>query len=269
VTDKKQTIILVSDADNTLWDTDAVYANAQLALLAAVEEATGTRAAGEDRLAFIREIDQELALEHHQHLRYPPPLLVTALGLALSGTSSAQAAKRAVRAPLTTPKTIDPDRLAERFIAQIRTEIPALRVGVLKGLQNLHGVGVSITVATEGPEEKCRRMIEHHGLVEMVARIVSAPKTAEFFGRVARLMGAGEALCFSVGDQLDRDIAPAKQAGYKTIYFPGGFKPSWTPEEKSIAPDYRISSFEEIAPIIEHGAGGGNTNNHFDRAAKT
>src|SRR5262249_52745459 len=127
--------------------------------------------------------------------------------------------------------------------------------GVLKGLQNLQTFGVHIGVATEGPEAKCRRLIEHHGLIDLVEKVVSAPKTVEFFRRVAKLMGAAEGLCFNVGDQLDRDIAPAKQAGYKTIYFPGGFKPSWTPEEEKIAPDYRITSFEEIAAIIDQLSG--------------
>lgn len=268
-TERIEPLILVTDADNTLWDTDAVYANAQLTLLAAVEEAMGTRASSDDRLSFIREIDQKLAIEHHQHLRYPPRLLVTAIALTLSGISPMQAAKGTVRASLTSPKEINPDKVADQFIEQIRTGIPVLRIGVLKGLQNLQTLGVSIVVATEGPEDKCRTLVEYHGLMHLVEKIVSAPKTVEFFRRVARLMGAREDLCFSVGDQLDRDIAPAKQAGYRTIYFPGGFKPLWTPEEVSIAPDYRIGSFEEISPIIKRYARDRENIDNFERAVKT
>jgi hypothetical protein len=32
-----------------------------------------------------------------------------------------------------------------------------------------------------------------------------------------------------IGDQLDRDIGPAKEAGLRTIYFPGGFAPGGRP----------------------------------------
>jgi hypothetical protein len=54
------------DADNTLWDTDAVFASAQLELLAGVEELVGIGSVATDPLAFIREIDQQLAERHHR-----------------------------------------------------------------------------------------------------------------------------------------------------------------------------------------------------------
>ena len=46
--------------------------------------------------------------------------------------------------------------------------------------------------------------------------------------------------------QLDRDIEFSQDAGYKTIYFPGGFTPQWTFEKLHVKPDRTISSFEEI-----------------------
>ena len=107
-----------------------------------------------------------------------------------------------------------------------------------------------MVVATEGPEEKCKKLIEHHELTEVTTKIVSAPKTVELFQRLARLMGRQEEVCFMVGDQLDRDIAPAKHAKFHTIYFPGGFKPSWTPTEDGVAPEYRITTFAEIPAIL-------------------
>lgn len=55
---------------------------------------------------------------------------------------------------------------------------------------------------------------------------------------------------FMVGDQLDRDIAPAKAAGVNTIYFPGGFQPRWAPDLQSIRPDHVIASFAEVPNIV-------------------
>ncbi len=53
-----------------------------------------------------------------------------------------------------------------------------------------------------------------------------------------------------VGDQLDRDIGPAKEAGLTTIYFPGGFSPRWAPAEESVGPAFRVSSFAEVPEIV-------------------
>jgi putative hydrolase of the HAD superfamily len=79
-----KTVVFI-DADNTLWDTNRVYADAQLALLADVEIATGFRAPEIDKLDWLRAIDQLLAEKHHAGLRYPPRLLAKAVALALKG----------------------------------------------------------------------------------------------------------------------------------------------------------------------------------------
>src|SRR4051812_16980882 len=76
---------VVTDADNTLWDTDRVYIDAQLWLLEQVENQVHAQVLEEDRLGYVRAIDQLLAKQHHAGLRYPSILLVMALGSALSG----------------------------------------------------------------------------------------------------------------------------------------------------------------------------------------
>jgi putative hydrolase of the HAD superfamily len=80
------------DADNTLWGTDAVFAEAQERLLDRVEEACAASANMPNRLHFIREVDQALAERHHLSLKYPPVLLAQALALALAGDPPDRAA---------------------------------------------------------------------------------------------------------------------------------------------------------------------------------
>ena len=87
--------VVFVDADNTLWDTNGVYGQAQLALLAAVETRVDQRAPAKDRLAWLRGIDQALAERHHAGLRYPPRLLAKATALALSGHDAVTAARLA------------------------------------------------------------------------------------------------------------------------------------------------------------------------------
>ena len=52
---KNPRIVIFTDADNTLWDTDAVYARGQLTVLEDVETAIGVRVPSKNRLEFVRE----------------------------------------------------------------------------------------------------------------------------------------------------------------------------------------------------------------------
>jgi ribonucleotide monophosphatase NagD (HAD superfamily) len=49
-----------------------------------------------------------------------------------------------------------------------------------------------------------------------------------------------------IGDQLDRDIAPAKQAGLITVFFPGGFRPKWQLDHEDVA---QTSSFNHLMKL--------------------
>lgn len=230
------------DADNTLWDTDRVFAEAQLALLASVQEATGGTAPG-DPLPFIRQIDQGLAERHHKGLRYPPRLLIQAAALALTGVSQSRAVRAALvegAHPLQETQALTIERDFFRAISQT----PPPREGVIEGLNALRAAGCLVLVLTEGAIDRVRGTAEAAGLIGHFDRIIEAPKHPRLFARVRRLTGAPDR-AFMVGDQLDRDIAPAKAAGLTTIYFPGGFTPRWAPDEGEIGPDYRISSFAD------------------------
>jgi putative hydrolase of the HAD superfamily len=240
------------DADNTLWDTDGVYAVAQLKLLSSVEAILGASTTAQDRLAFVRAIDQGLAERHHSGLRYPPKLLVHALALALAGDPASKAVRRAL-------KTLDPDGgltadAAEVALAgyfQALKAMPTLRSGVLAGLQRLKALGCLIIVVTEGSRARVSATAQALGLSFAIDRLIEAPKQIRLYQRVARLSRAPHPM-FMVGDQLQRDIGPAKAAGLETIYFPGGFAPKWEPAEDVARPHHRIDNFQCAAQIIAH-----------------
>src|SRR3546814_21011924 len=73
----------------------------------------------------------------------------------------------------------------------------------------------------------------------LLDRIIEAPKIPRIYQRALRLVGDASN-AFMVGDQLQRDIRPAKEAGLRTIYFPGGFRPHWELKEQSVHPDFRV-----------------------------
>ncbi len=236
------------DADNTLWDTDAVFANAQLKLLADVETATGYTTDATDRLAFVRAVDQAIAARHQAGLRYPPHLLARALGLALGGTPSEQAARYADTGHAAKLPGDAEDAIEKAYFVALK-QPPALRPGVLNGMTELYAAGCLLLIVTEAAQARVEATATAAGLAGHFTRVVEGQKRPELFTRALRLAGSPRD-AFMIGDQLDRDIAPAKQAGLRTIYFPGGFVPRWTPDEGKIGPDYRIADFGEAVAII-------------------
>lgn len=237
--------LLVTDADNTLWDTDAVYARAQLDLLMRVEESCKFTLHSTDRLSFVRMLDQKLACQHPLGLRYPPQLLVEAIATSGAGkhaesTHSIAADSEAYHASV--------NKIAADFLARVSTEIPSLRPGVSKTLPLLTASGVKIVVFTEGDPNRCERLLTEHNLRSHISSITAVKKTVEAYEAILRANSKRNDPIM-VGDQLDRDIAIAQGAGFKTVYFPGTFEPEWV-RTVEVRPDYVISSFDEILDIV-------------------
>lgn len=238
------------DADNTLWETDKVFADAQLGLLRGVETAIARSTTSSDRLAYVRATDQALAERHHAGLRYPPALLIRALAFQLDGEAAAASVRRALGG-LDQPGNLAGRAQAEierAYMLALRTK-PELRPGVAMGLAMLREMNCAVYIVTEGSRPRITKTAQDAGLGAAFDRIIEAPKHWRLFKRVEMLTRTPRP-SFMVGDQLQRDIAPAKAAGLTTIYFPGGFRPTWEPEEKDVRPDYRIARFDEVPQIV-------------------
>lgn len=240
---------LFVDADNTLWDTDGVFVAAQLNLLAAVEQATGHKSLASDRLAFVRVADQALAERHHSGLRYPPRLLINVLANILYGEDAERASRLALTGSGVTHLSDDMTEPMINNYFEDLSHMPALRQGVEAGLLALEDAGCMVLIVTEGVRAKVERTAEKLGIAGHITRIVEGAKRPDLYRRVLRLAKTPDR-AFMVGDQLDRDIAPAKAAGLHTIYFPGGFQPRWAPNIENIQPDHIVDSFSEVPDIV-------------------
>ncbi len=221
--------LLVTDADNTLWDTNKVFADAQLEILEQIEIEIGVPTNPHDRLAFVRQIDQGIAQRHEAGLNYPPELLVKAIVEALGSAALGD-------------KKID-EIVASYF--DVLTKTPRLRHGVRRTLKWLTKADVEIIVASEGDETRLRNNLDMHKLDTIVSDLVIGRKNREFFNGLFQRSGDSyPKVC--VGDQLDRDILPANEAGFKTLYFPGGFRPSWEFDMAAQETDRVIKSYTEV-----------------------
>lgn len=238
MSNRHQPPVILTDADNTLWDTDAVYASAQLAMLEEIEHAAGGSAPADDRLAWLREFDQAIASAHHRGLRYPPTLLAHALALGVKGSTAVDAAALA-RQPRA--RLIGGDQgaeIADRFVAAIRM-LPPLLPGVRTGLGLALTARVDVWVLTEAHADLQRSRIASLGLDGLVAGVSEVSKTVEQFGRQVRRFAPRSVIIF--GDQPDRDIVPAAAAGCRTVLIPSRFKPFWF--QKQSEADYVAESF--------------------------
>jgi putative hydrolase of the HAD superfamily len=204
-------------------------------------------------LQFVRTVDQAIAEKHHKGLRYPAHLLAHALTQALRGVSIDEVVRDALRGNWSESDLVQANQAAADFEVQLR-ENPHIRPGVDSGLEKIHHLGIPIAVVTEGSSETCRLRLRHWGLESFVAHVISAPKSPELFMRVANLLGVTPNQCYVIGDQLDRDIAPARQIGASTVYFPGGFTPRWAPSVDAVKPDFTIHTFDEVVSIVHRGA---------------
>lgn len=238
------------DADNTIWDTDRIFADAQLQLLEAVEGAIGKKAMTSDRLAFIREVDQEIAHTHHLGLKYPPKLLLIALVHALGGLTPRRATEIAWSEGVKGITLSDDEikNISDRYFETL-SRMPELKPGVRQGLLALKKEGAQIVVLTEGSKKRVTSTLLHHKLMTQVSRVIEATKTTELFKRLLKLAAKGQ-LVVMIGDQISRDIAPAAAAGARTIHIPANFQPRWERNRLGGLADYELCGFEAVPTSV-------------------
>jgi putative hydrolase of the HAD superfamily len=239
--------LVVSDADNTLWDTDSVYRRAQLALFDAVQTELHLATAPPDRLSYLRRIDERLASSHHLRWKYPPRLLVAGLAHALSEEQSGHSLLRTKLTGALDERAII--ELEHQFLAALNNDTPTLRDSVREGIVELHELGAVFVLATEANADRCQSILKFHHLEQYVASVHAGAKTPMFFRSILDQYSDLRDARFVVGDQLDRDIAPSHAAGFLTIFFPGGFKPEVETNHPA-KPDFVVSKYSEVPRIV-------------------
>ena len=240
--------VVLADADNTLWDTDAVFARAQLGLLQAVEAVVGSRPQDAEPLRWLRSFDQAIAAVDQRGLRYPPAYLAHALAAGLLG-APADAAARDVVAGRTHGALSSEivDDLVGGYLAALAA-MPEALPGVHDGLTAAHDAGIEVWVLTEGAAAQQRERASRLGLLEFVRGVTEATKSPEQFARQRQRFGSRP--LFVVGDQPDRDITPAKAAGCATVLVPSRFRPTWHRENAWRDADYVASAFDDATSWI-------------------
>jgi putative hydrolase of the HAD superfamily len=247
-----QSIAFLTDADNTLWDTDAIYRAAHSSLLEELAVKLGIDAPT-DGVAYVRQFDESLALAHPLGLRYPVELLVRAVAVGLQGAEVSEASIIALREGSGKHVSeIVEALLANKFRAVLKS-LPAVRDGVRQGLARLSALNVPFYVLSEGGKDRVSGTLARLDLPSPNG-VIEIKKTSKDSFSMIRTQLAPLVPLVMVGDQLDRDIAPAREAGIRTVLFPGTFEPSWIGRIDRNLADLVVKSFDDAVTYFERQA---------------
>jgi putative hydrolase of the HAD superfamily len=255
--------VIVFDADNTLWDTNAVFRDAQLELLRVFEK-NGLISSAEEELTTLREIDRAL-ISRSGDLEYDFKALASALARYYTGTvSTDEAADHGLGQDLQPGSQELINRSCRAFDKALK-RIPPLDENVLEVLTALRksrsaGSQIMILMFSDGKPDRLKRVLEAHHLDKRIFDdVVISKKSVTSFENLKRgavkhlskAAGHTPTLFVMIGDSLQRDIAFANRAGFTTVYKPADFFGEETPSGPGEEPNFRISSLAELLDLLE------------------
>lgn len=256
-------VVLILDADNTIWDTDSLFDTAQVSMLRELKRHEFALHSRED-LTTLRAIDRKLS----QRLGTPEydfDLLARALIAHSRGLASDEAVDAAIAGRALTSEA---DRQASRTAVKALHRVLSRPAKLLPGFRSvLHFLQhykqerpreLAAILVSEGRRERVLKTIKYHRLNDdgtRFDRILLGQKGVELFARAkfegAKILETHDPRTVVVGDSMQADIKPGNLIGAITIYKPSGFLGEEVPSLPEERPKYKISNLRELLPILE------------------
>ena len=256
---------ILFDADNTLWDTNAVFLDAQRAMLRMLAD-HGVLDDPERALPTLRAIDMAL-VDHVGRFEYDVRQLARAVIAHFETGLQGDALMEALaRSPSPTPRTDALARAASRAFGDGLRQLPAILPDTIEILRRLHaarqlGAPLVTAVLSEGDPERLERVFRayHVDVGALFDEIIVAYKSREAFERARAALvdllppsaDRAETLFMIVGDALTRDVKFGKQVGFVTVYKPSPFKGIEEPRAADEVADFTIERLGELPAILE------------------
>lgn len=257
-------LVLIFDADNTLWDTDSVFRKAQMAMLETLARARLLKDPG-SHLEMLRHIDQEL-VQRLGTAEYNFQILATALYFVFK---EALTPEQAVRKAITHAHGTEVDAVVQEAY-QVFTErlkaIPCLfpdTEGTLSSIRTsvLPNDSVIMIILSEGEPQRLERVLQAHNMrrVGLFDEIIIAQKSRATFELAKQTAyshhyiapSGTQPIVILVGDSLHRDIKLGNQTGMITVYKPSAYKGYETPRSADEHPCYTINRLSELPLILK------------------
>lgn len=260
-----RSFVLIFDADNTLWDTNAVFHAAHVAMLGVFEEAQLLSNA-RDQVVHLRAIDRAL-MKHYDRHEYDFKTLVAAVAHHFArGLSIDDAATYAAlhgEADFDVNMRVLMQNAYDLHIGTL-AELPPLFPGVMEILSHFETTRarpphVAIVMFSEGHPERLKQTIAGHALgqVSYFNEIVMEKKDVQSFKRVGALgcrclpdAARRDVTTVVIGDSMQRDIRYANEAGFTTVYIPSPFQGVEIPQCDIEQPDFQIESLLELPSVM-------------------
>lgn len=263
-------LILVIDGDNTLWDTNSVFENAQRWLLESLRKA---RPSISTILSFeqLRQVD-ELLILHLGRQEYDFQLLVLALISLQKGIAETDVAHVAMSELQENPDSMDA-KLAAKMSLAFRLklkEIPSLLPSVSRSFEELlqlktHYKGqLALILLSEGDRTRITPILEFYfGKKRVFDAIHIVERKSEDTLHEAQVRGSKvleiESGCSQiqsqlvvVGDSITSDIALGNSVGAITIYIAGSYRGIEVPTSNRERPKIVLKSFCQLPKLVEN-----------------
>lgn len=262
--------ILIFDADNTIWDTDAIFRGAQLALLETLAKAK-LIAQPDSQLETLRIIDQAL-VSKLEKAEYDFKLLSTALTYFYSHKLTVDEAVNAATTPIKPVATQKIDETIEEAYKAFKKMLKQVPPFYAETIPVLSAIRTSVSetnplvtiLLSEGNYTRLEHILEAHNIRRqgLFDEIIIASKSKEVFEE-AKVIGLrllpqidnNKETVVLIGDSLHRDIKFGNQAGFITVYKPSAFKGVETPNTLDEQPRYTIKNLGELPLILREDLG--------------
>lgn len=225
---------LVFDADDTLWDEQAVLQQFEAEVEALLDRRIGT--SSDFRQRFI-------AIENEN---------IPTLGYGLSSYVFS-AAEAIASNPAWHRHKDEALALVAKLVAVLQTEGPRVIDGVRPTLEQLLRRSYRLVLLTRGIDFEQRAKLDRSGLSSFFSEIrVVGRKDTETYRIAARELGdpGGAALCM-IGNSMRSDVRPALEAGWRAIHVPAPTE--WAhdvAEAAATARFHRAGRFGEVADLV-------------------
>lgn len=206
---------LIFDADDTLWDSNVHFIEAEQGFVAAVREA-GIEAAPATVTSFIRQCELEVI----KTLGYGRRPYVMALHQALDALGPTEDSEMQMRAEI--------ERIGEHLIDRHCELLPGV-APTLEELADRH----RLLLFTKGQRDEQLRKLERSGLAPLFSRVEVPPeKDTPAYQRLIESAELEPALTFMIGNSPRSDINPALRAGLRAVYIPHPH--TWILEQETV-----------------------------------
>jgi FMN phosphatase YigB (HAD superfamily) len=258
-------VILIVDGDNTLWDTNVIFENAQLNMLRNLNK-ENLNIDPETEISRLREFDDVLVRHYNKH-EYDFSVLALSLYSFYKGLERDEAIRRACEA---FEKKLDIERMdfaikcGNKFKEELR-KFPPLFKDAKETLETLKQHDCVIILSSEGDKERVRRILRYYSMESYFDHVLNGRKSVEQFKearkigiqiwRMKHLEDKKIPKIMVVGDLLDRDIQFGNLIGAITVYKPGGYKGHQTPRNENEKPNYQIKEMHEVIDILSFSKG--------------